>query len=326
MAPEPLAQVLRQLPKTEDKNLLTAGIPFADAGVYRISETCALVQSVDFFTPIVDDPATFGRIAAANALSDIYAMGGKPVTALNMVGFPKCLEHNILVEILKGGAEKAAEAGAVIVGGHTVEDDEPKYGLAVTGLVHPDQMVSTKGARPGDLLVLTKPLGTGILATALKGDVITEADMAEAIAGMELLNRDAAEVMLEVGINACTDITGFGFLGHAIELAEASSVCIEIRGKDLPLYPKVREMAAIGLIPGGSRRNRDYYLPKVLDGHEPSTEIIDIISDPQTSGGLLISVAADKVEELISRINERKSQAWVVGEVIDKKAGTIRIK
>ena len=326
MAPEPLAQVLRQLPKTEDKNLLTAGIPFADAGVYRISETCALVQSVDFFTPIVDDPATFGRIAAANAISDIYAMGGKPITALNMVGFPKCLDHDILVEILKGGAEKAAEAGVVIVGGHTVEDDEPKYGLAVTGLVHPKKMISTEGARAGDRLVLTKPLGTGILATALKGEVISETEMAEAIAGMQTLNRAAAEAMLEVGVSACTDITGFGLLGHALEMAQASSVSIEIWGDDLPLYTGAREMAAMGLIPAGNRRNRDYYLPKVLDGHEPSVEVIDLVCDPQTSGGLLIAVAAEKAQQLIRCIETRGEDAWQVGEVVENRPGTVRIK
>ena len=317
--------MLRQLPKIEDENLLTAGIPFADAGVYRISDSCALVQSVDFFTPIVDDPATFGRIAAANALSDIYAMGGRPITALNMVGFPKCLEHDILVEILKGGAEKAAEADAVIVGGHTVEDDEPKYGLAVTGLVHPDKMVSTQGAKVGDILVLTKPLGTGILATDLKGDVINEEEMSEAIIGMETLNRYAAEIMMEVGVHACTDITGFGFLGHVIELAEASSVSIEINGDSLPLYPRVKELAAMGLIPGGSRRNRDYYLPKVLDGHEPTTEIIDIVSDPQTSGGLLISVAAEKTDELVRQIKTNTGNAWIVGNVVENRPGTVRI-
>lgn len=317
--------MLRQLPKTEDENFLTAGIPFADAGVYRISETCALVQSIDFFTPIVDDPATFGRIAAANALSDIYAMGGRPVTALNMVGFPKCLGHDVLVDILKGGAEKVEEAGAVIVGGHTVEDDEPKYGLAVTGLVEPNRMVSTAGCRTGDVLVLTKPLGTGILATALKGDVITEPEMAEAISGMEKLNRTASQIMLEVGVHGCTDITGFGFLGHTIEMAEASSVSIEIDSGSLPVYQKVREMAAMGLIPGGNRRNRDYYLPKILDGHEPTAETIDIISDPQTSGGLLISIDPDKAGQLIDRLRKETGQAWRVGQVTDGKPGTVRI-
>jgi len=318
--------VLRQLPKTEDPNLLTAGILFADAGVYRIADDCALVQSVDFFTPIVDDPATFGRIAAANALSDIYAMGGKPITALNMVGFPKCLDHGILVEILKGGAEKAAEGGTIIVGGHTVEDDEPKYGLAVTGLIHPDSMITTAGAQPGDVLILTKPLGTGILATALKGEVLTEVDIAEAIAGMESLNRDASEAMLAVGVNACTDITGFGFLGHAIEMAEASSVCIEISAEKLPVYPRVREMAAMGMIPAGNRRNRNYYWPKVLDGHVPTTDIIDLVSDPQTSGGLLISVAADKKEQLIQLLANKGVDARIVGVISGGRPGTVRIE
>jgi len=316
--------VLRQLPKTEDNNFLTADIPFSDAGVYRIAPDCALVQSVDFFTPIVDDPATFGRIAAANALSDIYAMGGKPVTALNLVGFPKCLERDVLVEILKGGAEKVAEAGAAIVGGHTVEDDEPKYGLAVTGLVDPRNMLSTVGAQTGDVLILTKPLGTGILATALKGEIITEQDMNEAIRGMEKLNRDAAEVMLQVGVHACTDVTGFGLLGHAIEMAVASSVSLEIDADALPLYPHVNEMAALGLVPAGSHRNREHYLPKLLDGHAPRQEILDIISDPQTSGGLLMAVSTDKVDEIKRLIEDKGGQSCIIGRIVDNRPGTLR--
>ncbi len=316
MAPGPLAQVLRQLPTVEDENFLTAAIPFADAGVYQISEDCALVQSVDFFTPIVDDPHTFGRIAAANALSDIYAMGGKPLTAMNLVGFPTCLEHDVLVEILKGGAEKVHEAGAVIVGGHTVEDDEPKYGLAVTGLVDPRELVTTAGAMPGDVLVLTKPLGSGILATALKGEVIKEEQMVEAIRDMETLNRSASEVMLKVGVNACTDITGFGLLGHALELAEASRVGLEIDATALHIYPRVMELAAIGLVPVGSYRNREYYMPKVVNREQVSAEIVDILADPQTSGGLLISVSKDKLSQLTSRLESAGCNAFNIGRVI----------
>jgi selenide,water dikinase len=195
--------VLRQLPKFDDPDFLSADIPFADAGIYRLREDLALVQSVDYFTPVVDDPATFGRIAAANALSDIYAVGGRPLTALNLVGYPSCsLGTGILIDILKGGAQKVAEAGAVIVGGHTVEDEEPKYGLAVTGIVDPRRMTTARGCHPGDRLILTKPLGTGILATALKGEVLGEADIAEAIAGMAALNRSAAEIMTAVGVSA----------------------------------------------------------------------------------------------------------------------------
>jgi selenide,water dikinase len=326
MAPGPLAQVLRQLPTVEDDNFLTAAIPFADAGVYRIRDDCALVQSVDFFTPIVDDPGTFGRIAAANALSDIYAMGGKPLTVMNLVGFPACLEQDVLVEILKGGAEKVHEAGAVVVGGHTVEDDEPKYGLAVTGLVDPQKLVTTAGAKAGDVLVLTKPLGVGILATALKGEVIKEEQMVEAIRGMETLNRSASEAMLRVGINACTDITGFGLLGHAMELAEASQVGLEIEAAALHVYPQVMELAAIGLVPAGSYRNREHYMPNVVNRERVAVEVVDIIADPQTSGGLLISVSEDKLSHLTSELESAECNAFNIGRVVADHRGQLAVK
>lgn len=325
MAPGPLAQVLRQLPTVEDPNLLSAAIPFADAGVYRLQDDCALVQSVDFFTPVVDDPATFGRIAAANALSDLYAMGARPLTALNLVGFPNCLDREVLVEILKGGAEKLAEAGATLVGGHTVEDDEPKYGLAVTGLVDPAKMVSTLGAKPGDLLVLTKPLGTGILATALKGEVITAEQMGEAILSMQTLNRAASEAMLEVGVHACTDITGFGLLGHAIEMAEASRVGLVIEAGALHVFPLVLDMAAIGLVPAGSYHNREHYLPRVVNRDLLQPELVDILADPQTSGGLLIAVAPEREDALHAALATRAVTGWTIGRVSDEQPGLLRI-
>jgi len=299
-------------------------IPNADAGVYRLSDDCALVQSVDFFTPIVDDPATFGRIAAANALSDLYAMGAKPLTALNLVGFPSCLEREVLVAILRGGAEKLAEAGAVLVGGHTVEDDEPKYGLAVTGLVDPARLVSTVGARPGDRLILTKPLGTGILATALKGEVIAEAQMAEAILGMETLNRAASEAMLEVGVHACTDITGFGLLGHALEMAEASGVGLVIETGSLHIYPLVLEMAAMGLVPAGSYYNREHYLPRVVSREQLQPELVDILADPQTSGGLLMAVSPDHHDALHAALQSRGVTGWTIGAVTGEHPGMLQ--
>lgn len=317
--------MLRQLPTFEDENLLSAAIPFADAGVYRLDDDRALVQSVDFFTPVVDDPRSYGRIAAANALSDIYAMGARPLTALSLVGFPACLDRSILVEILRGGVEKVKEAGAVIVGGHTVDDEEPKVGLAVTGLVDPRRLVSTVGARPGDALVLTKPLGTGILTTALKGEVLAEADMREAIVGMETLNRAACEAMLAVGVHACTDITGFSLLGHALELAEASGVLVEIESATLPVYPQAREMAATGLIPAGSYSNRDHYLPRVLDGQRLPGEVLDLLADPQTSGGLLMAVAAERLEALLGGLSERGATGWVIGRVAEAPAGRLRV-
>ena len=291
----------------------------------RIADDCALVQSVDFFTPIVDDPRTYGRIAAANALSDIYAMGGRPLTVMNLVGFPACLEHDVLVEILKGGAEKVLEAGAVIVGGHTVEDDEPKYGLAVTGLVDPARLVTTVGAQPGDVLVLTKPLGTGILATALKGEMIREEQMADAIHNMAMLNKNASEVMLQVGINACTDITGFGLLGHALELAEASKVGIEIDASALHIYPQVLELAAIGLVPAGSYHNREHYLPNVINREQIAPEIVDILADPQTSGGLLIVIASERLQQLTTQLESAGCDAFEIGRVSDNHPGQMMV-
>jgi selenide,water dikinase len=326
MAPGPLAQVLRQLPTAEDPNLLSAAIPFADAGVYRLRDDCALVQSVDFFTPVVDDPRTFGRIAAANALSDLYAMGARPLTAMNLVGFPNCLDREVLVEILKGGAEKLAEAGAALVGGHTVEDDEPKYGLAVTGLVDPANMVSTVGAQPGDLLVLTKPLGTGILATALKGEVITEEQMGEAILSMQTLNKAASEVMLEVGVHACTDITGFGLLGHAVEMAEASRVGLIIEAGALHVFPLVLDMAAIGLVPAGSYHNREHYLPRVVNRDELQAELVDILADPQTSGGLLMAVTPQGEAALHAALGLRGVTGRTIGRVTGEHPGSLRIE
>jgi selenide,water dikinase len=317
--------VLRHLPISADENLLSAAIPFADAGIYRLDGKTALVQSVDFFTPVVDDPRSFGRIAAANALSDLYAVGARPLTAMNLVGFPRCLEREALVEILLGGAEKLAEAGATLVGGHTVEDDEPKYGMAVTGLVDPARMLSTVGARPGDLLLLTKPLGTGLLATALKGEVLREADIDDAIAGMCQLNRSASEAMLAVGVHACTDITGFGLLGHALELAEASGVQLALEAGSLPAYPHAFEMAAIGLVPEGSYRNREYYQGRVANWAELDPSLVDLLADPQTSGGLLIAVAPEKVEALRQRLRASGCGDFLLGRVVEGTAGTMRV-
>jgi len=282
------------------------------------------VQSVDFFTPVVDSPRLFGRIAAANALSDIYAVGARPLTAMNLVGFPRCLAQEILTEILLGGSEAMAEAGATLVGGHTVEDDEPKYGLSVTGLVDPTMMVSTVGACPGDHLYLTKPLGTGILATALKGEVLAEKDIPDAIAGMATLNRTACAAMLEIGVNACTDITGFALLGHALEMAEASDVSFELNGASLPAYPHSFEMAAIGLVPEGSYRNREFYRERVLNWEEIAPEMIDLLADPQTSGGLLMAVAPEKSAALEARL-QQTGGGWKVGVVKDGKPGTMQL-
>lgn len=323
----PLSQVLSQLPVCEDPALLSREIPFADAAIYRLSENLALVQSVDFFTPVVDDPYRFGQIAAANALSDLYAVGATPLTALNLVCFPiDCLNQDVLTEILRGGAERVMAAGAVVAGGHSVEDQEPKFGLSVTGRVDPAHMVTTCGARPGDQLLLTKPLGTGLLTTALKGQVLTEVDIGEAISGMVALNREASELMCEIGVSACTDITGFGLIGHAAELALASQVGLKLFMSRLPVYPHALEMAEMGLIPIGSHRNREFYQARIATGTTIDPVQMDLLCDPQTSGGLLIALTPDRVDTLIKGLRRRGVGAWHIGEVIAEKAGELRLE
>lgn len=285
-----------------------------------------LVQSVDFFTPVVDDPFTYGQIAASNSLSDIYAVGAEPQTAMNIVGFPLChLGPDVLAEILKGGAERVREAGAVIVGGHSVEDDEPKYGLSVTGVADFADLVMAVNCQVGDQLVLTKPLGTGLLATAIKGEVLVETEIPEAIAGMVALNKDASRIMLEVGVSSCTDITGFGLVGHACEMAEASKLCLRIDTASLPAYPKALDMAQMGLIPEGAYRNKDFYLPRV-DGHQHiPREQVDLLCDPQTSGGLLLAVAADKLELLQQKLQAAGILSAHVGEAISGEPGHLKV-
>ena len=299
-----------------------------DAGVYRLTDDIALVQTIDFFTPIVDDPFSFGQIAAANALSDVYAMGGKPLTAMNMVAFPiKNMDRAILAEILKGGYSKVQESGALLVGGHSIEDDDIKYGLSVTGVVHPNKIVTNARARPGDRLVLTKPLGTGIIATALKGGMASREAMTKITESMATLNRVASEVMVEVGANACTDITGFGFLGHAVEMATASDVGIVIQSQSVPIFPQAEEYASMGMVPGGTGRNRDFATCRVeISGYVPDTKM-DILYDAQTSGGLLISVEGEMVKMLLEQLHSKGVQwATVIGEVLEGPKGRIMLQ
>jgi len=303
---------------------LSQEIPFADAAIYRLSDNQALVQSVDFFTPVVDDPYKYGQIAAANSLSDLFAVGAKPLMALNLASFPiACLEPDILVKILQGGAERVHAAGAVIGGGHSIEDDEPKYGLSVTGIVDPDMMMTTCGCSPGDLLYLTKLLGTGLLTTALKGEMVSEVEIEEAIEGMITLNKDAAEAMLAAGASACTDITGFGLAGHGLELAEASKVALKLHVNRLPAYPQARDMAEMGLVPVGSHRNKDFYFDRVDGKEECDPFSLDLLSDPQTSGGLLIAVAPERKEKLEAELAQRGVPVCCIGEVIPGPAGRI---
>lgn len=320
--------ILSGLHFRSDPNLLVGIETSDDAGVYRLTDEIALIQTVDFFTPIVNDPYDFGRIAAANSLSDVYAMGGKPLTTMNIVCFPvKDLDKMILRSILEGGLEVIHKAGAVMVGGHSVEDPELKYGLSVTGIVHPRKFLTNAGARPGDNLVLTKPLGTGVLATALKARMLAESTTAKVTELMATLNKDAAEAMEEIGVSACTDITGFGLVGHGLEMATASKVCIRFYARNVPVIPEAKTFASMGLIPGGSHLN-ERFCSKHLDvGAGVDPLLINIFADAQTSGGLLISVPEEKCDALVKRLAERQSPcAVIVGEVLSEPAGVIQIR
>jgi selenide,water dikinase len=299
-----------------------------DAGVYKIRDDLALVQTVDFFPPVVDDPYDFGAIAAANALSDIYAMGGKPLSALNIVGYPtKSLPLSILDEILRGGADKASEADVVIIGGHTIKTKEPIYGLAVTGTIHPDKIITNAKAKIGDSLVLTKPLGIGIITTAIKKDQAEEKWVAEAVKIMTFLNKFASEAMLSVGINACTDITGYGLLGHLYELVHASNVGAKIFLSKVPVIDCAWELAKQKIVPGGTLANLKFIEDKVDWEGEITEEAKLILSDAQTSGGLLISVPKEKEKKLLDRlISKGVPNPVVIGEIIEDKRCRIQVK
>lgn len=289
-----------------------------DAGVYKLSENLAIIQTVDFFTPIVDDPYMFGQIAAANALSDVYAMGGKPLTAMNIVCFPvKTMDISVLREILKGGLDKMREAGVTLVGGHSVEDSELKYGLSVTGTIHPSKVLTNVGAEPGDRLILTKPLGTGIINTAIKAGMADEKSIEMVTSYMARLNNMASEVMQEIGARACTDVTGFGLLGHAFEMIQGTGKGIIIYSSKVPIFPGAVNFAEMGLVPGGTYRNRDFRIHQVDVDPRVSPYLLDILFDPQTSGGLLIATSGEKAEEMVKRLKERGiEEAAIIGEVV----------
>lgn len=314
------------LPKFYSDKLIVGLETSDDAAVYKINDEQAIIQTLDFFTPIVDDPYMFGQIAAANSLSDVYAMGGKPILALNIVCFPDCLDPSVLKEIMRGGADKVKEAGALLVGGHSVSDDEPKYGLSVTGEVHPDKVLANVGAKPGDVLVLTKPIGTGILNTALKAQMLTEEQIERVTFTMCNLNKVAAEPLHDVKVNACTDITGFGLGGHAYEMANGSDVTIVIHSDALKILDGAIEYAKMGFIPGGTYRNYDYIKDKVL--FEDVEEYMkDIIFDPQTSGGLLISLPEEEAVKIMKYYEEHlETEFSIVGEVIEKQNHAIIIE
>lgn len=297
-----------------------------DACVYQVSPEVAVIQTVDFFTPIVDDPYLFGQIAAANALSDVYAMGGVPKLAMNLLCVPNCLSLQTVRGILEGGHSKAVEAGCVIAGGHTIQDNEPKYGLCVTGFVHPDRILRNVGALPGDVLVLTKPLGAGILTTALKADLISPAARDEVYAHMATLNARAGQAVLQVEqVHACTDVTGFGLLGHAFEMTQEGSVTIRLHGKALPLMREAREMAEMGVIPSGAYRNQDYVRPHLtlLPGAEQV--LLDLASDPQTSGGLLVALPPEQAERLLALLRPFAPWSAIVGQVLPPQKTAIEL-
>jgi selenide,water dikinase len=316
------------LPLITDPNLITGIERAEDAGIYKLSNELAIVQTVDFFTPIVDDPYAFGQITAANAFSDVYAMGGKPLTAMNIVCFPiKTMDISILREILVGGLDKMREAGVTLVGGHSVEDKELKYGLSVTGIIHPERVIHNTGARIGDKLILTKPLGVGIINTALKGGMVDEITVDKAIYCMATLNSKASELMLKIGVNACTDITGFGLLGHACEMIEGTEVGMVIHSAAVPYFTEAKGLTEMGLIPEGLYRNRDFRAHMVEISKKAPAHMVDILFDPQTSGGLLISVPADNALALLEEMHEQGiSEAAIIGEVVDEPKGGILVK
>lgn len=325
MGPEALAQVLRPLemlvPVKSASSLLAGLAEGDDAAVYKLNSSQALVFTVDFFTPVVDDPYDFGAIAAANALSDVYATGGQPLLALNLAAFPTDLPMAVIQEIIRGGAEKAAEAGCAVGGGHTVTDKEPKFGLAVVGVAHPDQVLLKSGAVAGDLLVLTKPLGTGAITTAAKNGDCPHEFLSMAISSMKRLNRDALEVIRGFGVRACTDVTGFAFPGHALELAEKSKVNLRIYADKLPYLPGAVVLAAAGQLPGGAKRNRSYYEPRITFASELSEQFRALYFVPETSGGLLAAIPPDQAKACLSTLLAAGVEAAIVGRVLEKDEG-----
>ncbi len=298
-----------------------------DAGVYRISDELALIQTVDFFTPIVDDSYWFGQIAAANALSDVYAMGGEPKTAMNLVAFPaKDMDLSVLRQIIQGGLDKMTEAGVVLIGGHSIEDKELKYGLSVTGFVHPDQVLTKKPLRPGDRLVLTKPLGTGIINTVIKAGMAST-ELADTVTRlMAVLNRDAAQIMSHFDVGACTDVTGFGLLGHLSEMVCGSGKSARLFSQKVPVIDQALEFAGMGLIPAGAYKNREFREAAIVFAEEVTPALQDILFDPQTSGGLLIGVNGHQADELVSELKDAGiTEAALIGEIQDDPEEKIRV-
>jgi len=317
--------VLRRLPQPSDPNLLL-GLGTDDAAIYRVTDELALIQTVDVFTPVVDDPYQYGVIAAANALSDIYAKGGRPVLALNVAAFPRKLSLDILSDILTGGADKAREAGVLIVGGHSIDDPEPKYGLAVTGFVHPARFVANRGAQPGDVLYLTKPLGIGVITTGIKQEKTPGAVAAEAIRVMSILNRAASEAMMDVGVHAATDVTGYGLLGHLHEMLGGDAVSARVFAGAVPVLAGARELAGGGAVAGGTARNLEWLQDKIrwMPGIDEVTQIL--LADAQTSGGLLVAVSPDRAGALETALRRRGVETIArVGQFLPRAAAAIEV-
>lgn len=328
IGPGELSGILSSLPKAaRDPNLLVGTETSDDAGVYKLTDDLAIVQTVDFFTPIVDDPYSFGQVAAANALSDVYAMGGKPITVLNLVAFPIAkLDRSVLAEILRGAGDKVAEAGATLVGGHSIDDNEPKFGLAVTGTIHPDRVLTNAGAKPGDALILTKPIGVGILTTAIKRDKLRPEEIERVTAVMATLNRKAAEVMADYEVHACTDVTGFGLLGHALEMAKGGGVGIELDRRRVPVLPRAKELAQEGVVPGGTKNNYRHVEASV--DFAATLDELDryVLCDAVTSGGLLIAVDGRQADALLAALRDAGVEAASIGRVTSEAPGRIAVR
>lgn len=321
-------QVLHQLPKFDDPRILVGGTHMDDAAVYKIDEHTAIVQTVDILTPIADDPYVFGQIVAANSLSDIYAMGAKPITALSIVCYPpEKIDSKIVNRMLKGAIDKVKEANACIIGGHTLKDTEIKCGLTVTGFVAPDKVVTNKTAKPGDKLILTKPLGTGIISTAIKANLAPTDLIKQINDNMCQLNKDACDAMLEIGVSSATDITGFGLLGHTFEMAEASNVSVLINASQVPIIEETLDLAKMGLFPSGSVMNFEFVKPKAQFAQNVNSELQMLLCDAQTSGGLLISVPTERSDTLIKLLIEKGvMSARIIGEVVDPKEKKIYVE
>ena len=319
---------MSKLPKLrKDENLLVGLDTSDDAAVYKVSDDVAIIQTLDFFTPVVDDPYLFGQIAAANALSDIYAMGGTAKVAMNIVAFPNCLSPSVLGDIMKGGADKVAESGALLIGGHSIQNDVPLYGLSVTGFVHPEKIQKNYGAKEGDILIITKQVGTGVVSTAAKVDMASKEACEEAIKVMTTLNRLPKEIMDNYPVHACTDVTGFGLLGHGVEMAEPSEVSFELYADEIPYVTESMSLAETGMIPEGAYKNKKYFDSKVdLSGVK---EVYgDLLFDPQTSGGLLYAVEAKYGEEIIKALkgSSLATEVAVIGKVVPKKEKLIYVR